>query len=214
MAERRDQEDTATPQESSILWITEVGDLVQFFEPEVNIAVVADVWRTSTATHTKLERLDFAQVLAPGQSIEKRVPRVSELPLLGEFIAYWADVLVELSGCIKVGVRVATLERAMCPRFHVDLVTARLVCTLVGGGTEFLAEGACERSHLGAPTSAGGDAPGLLRPEARVHAAPEGAMVCLKGELWPGNRGRGAVHRSPRACSSNPRLVLTLDALE
>ncbi|WP_280109885.1 DUF1826 domain-containing protein [Azospirillum sp. B506] len=39
-----------------------------------------------------------------------------------------------------------------------------------------------------------------------------GDVALLKGEGWPGNRGRGLVHRSPPAAPSGaPRLLLCLD---
>ncbi|MFT5608654.1 MAG: hypothetical protein ACI9PZ_002471, partial [Parvicella sp.] len=38
----------------------------------------------------------------------------------------------------QVGLRLTTLERAMCPRFHVDRVPGRLVTTYSGIATEWL----------------------------------------------------------------------------
>ncbi|MET0403973.1 MAG: DUF1826 domain-containing protein [Cystobacter sp.] len=53
----------------------------------------------------------------------------------------------------------------------------------------------------------------LLLPGGSVRAASTGDLVLLKGEAWPDNQGRGAVHRSPTASTDTPRLVLTLDPL-
>jgi len=37
------------------------------------------------------------------------------------------------------GTRITTLDRAMCPRFHVDRVPVRLIVTWGGPGTQWLA---------------------------------------------------------------------------
>jgi hypothetical protein len=121
----------------------------------------------------------------------------------------------ELTGATAVGVRLWTLESTMCPRFHVDRVTVRLVCTYVGAGTELVAHEDADRAWLGHAPQAGrdGDDPDarVVRSPECVVRAPRGALVLLKGEAWPENEGRGAVHRSPSTSSATPRLVLTID---
>jgi hypothetical protein len=49
--------------------------------------------------------------------------------------------------------------------------------------------------------------------EGGVLAAQAGDIVLLKGETWPDNAGRGAIHRSASASAQTPRLVMTLDPL-
>jgi len=51
-------------------------------------------------------------------------------------------------------------------------------------------------------------------PDAQaIRRASAGHVVLLKGELYPGNAGNGAVHRSPPIAEAGERrLVLTLDA--
>jgi hypothetical protein len=71
-----------------------------------------------------------------------------------------------------------------------------------------------DRRFLGHTAQGASDeSSGVLRPRALIHAAVSGDIVLLKGERWPGNRGRGAVHRSPLANTTRPRLVMTLDPL-
>ncbi|MEY4576416.1 MAG: hypothetical protein RL701_1119 [Pseudomonadota bacterium] len=135
------------------------------------------------------------------------------LPSLADDIYVWSEVLAELTGCELVGYRLACISTAMCPRFHVDKVLVRVVCTLSGCGTEFLASEDVDRSWLGVADAGPSDeASGLLRNGPRIRSADPGHVVFLKGEAWPDNHGNGAVHRSPDV-SEGSRLVLTLDAL-
>ena len=71
-----------------------------------------------------------------------------------------------------------------------------------------------DRSKLGhAAKGMRDEESGLLSSVQRILAADEGELVLLKGEAWPDNGGRGAVHRSPAVSDATPRLVLTLDPL-
>ncbi|GAB3467761.1 DUF1826 domain-containing protein [Azotobacter salinestris] len=123
-----------------------------------------------------------------------------------EFIA---DVawLVSAFACLvdarRVGLRLRSLETAMCPRFHVDRVPLRLVTTYYGAGSQWLLEGAMARARLGDASAEPGD---VLQIEA-------GAVALFKGEKWLGNEGAGIIHRSPRPESGKSRLLLTLDWL-
>jgi hypothetical protein len=128
--------------------------------------------------------------------------------------SFWAGVIVDLTDAELVGVRLARHDRAMCPRFHVDRVLVRMCIAYRGAGTEYLADAHADRRFLG--FAAGGrsnETSGLLHEGAEISRAPTGAVVLLKGEAWPGNAGKGAIHRSPAASADAPRLVLTLDAL-
>ncbi len=131
-------------------------------------------------------------------------------PRLVDDLHFWVEVLSELTGCERCGLRLTRLESAMCPRLHVDRVSVRLVTTFVGAATEYVDHHDVDRRWLG---HADDERRGLLRPAARVQRAAEGDVLLLKGEGWPDNVGRGAVHRSPRADPHTPRLLLTLDPL-
>ncbi len=156
----------------------------------------------------------WVTVSAGGQAAEGLQGVLQGFPLLAEDVERCVELLSDLTGCEQVGVRIARLQEAMCPRFHVDRVTLRAVCTYEGRGTEFAADDGVDRRRLG--HSAGGVADedsGLLRCADAVHVAPAGDLLFLKGEAWPGNVGCGAVHRSPGADAASPRLVMTLDPL-
>lgn len=127
--------------------------------------------------------------------------------LLRELVELYAV----LADAESVGLRLAVTRGRPCPRFHVDRVGLRLICTLRGPGTEWLDETDVDRRWLGAAGIAD-EASGLLRASAVVHRLGTGDVGIFKGESWPGNHGRGAVHRSP-APDGGWRLLVTLDSL-
>lgn len=105
-----------------------------------------------------------------------------------------------------VGLRLHLLRGTMCPRFHVDRVPVRLLCTYQGIGTEWLPEGKVTRAKSSAPL------PDQLVGAGDADRLATGAVGLLKGEAWECNEGRGLVHRSPEP-GDQPRLVLALDWL-
>ncbi|MDH4569730.1 DUF1826 domain-containing protein [Pseudomonas sp. BN414] len=122
-----------------------------------------------------------------------------------------ADVgwLVRAFACLvdarRIGLRLRRLDRAMCPRFHVDHVPLRLITTYAGAGSQWLREGEMPRSGLGNPAS---------EPEGVDNQQMGAGHVALfKGEKWLGNEGRGIIHRSPQLAPGESRLLLTLDWL-
>jgi hypothetical protein len=111
----------------------------------------------------------------------------------------------------RSGVRFRILDKAMCPRFHVDRVMVRLIVSYGGSGTEWLPEEAVDRSLLGMPLTDPNQDP-LARPEA-ICPVPSYAIALLKGSAWPGNEDRAIVHRSPHIHPPERRALLTLDML-
>ncbi|MBO9409293.1 DUF1826 domain-containing protein [Shimia sp. R9_1] len=80
-----------------------------------------------------------------------------------------------------------------CRRFHIDAVTARLVCTYRGTGTQY------------------GISPNGEEPN-RVFTVPTGAPIVLRGTLWPETPQSGLLHRSPPIeGTGETRSVLVLD---
>jgi hypothetical protein len=141
-------------------------------------------------------------------------PHLADFPHLAGDIGVWVEVFADLMECSVVAVRLARVEHAMCPRLHVDLVSLRLVSTYVGPGTQFVCSSDVDRRFLGhAANGERDERSGVLRSSALISAASAGDIVLLKGERWPGNEGRGAVHRSPEASAGRPRLVVTMDPL-
>ena len=167
---------------------------------------------------------------------------------------------------LRYDLRLATVRQTPCPRFHSDTVPVRLLCTLVGPGTEVVRDAAvnrvmfeaARRAQRQASESDDADAapevdgvnlaaldadeharqlvllpqvpygvtqvePRWARKEAKAsyihdpapHAPIErvraGEALFLKGNQWPGNDQRGAVHRSPRLVSGRYRLIFQVD---
>jgi len=79
-----------------------------------------------------------------------------------------------------------------CPLFHVDRVSFRMLCTLRGPGTEWLADGAVNRKRLGQD-----DNRKVTKQGALVYVVAPFQICVLKGEAHLGSCGAGAVHRSP-----------------
>lgn len=129
-----------------------------------------------------------------------------------EDIAALADLYTTLIGPDALGVRLQRLNAPMCPRFHVDRVGIRLLCTYTGPGTQWLDDPNAPRELLG-PGAAGRDdeASGLVRDPDMVREIAPMAIALLKGESYPSNTGYGVIHRSPHA--STPRLLFSLDGL-
>ena len=118
-------------------------------------------------------------------------------------VAWLISAFACLLGARRIGVRVRTLDKAMCPRFHVDHVPVRLITTYAGVGSQWLEEGMIDRQLLGNPQAEPGQYQQMLG----------GEVALLKGEKWQGNEGAGLIHRSPALAAGERRLILTLDWL-
>jgi hypothetical protein len=109
-----------------------------------------------------------------------------------------------LLGAKRIGLRLRMLDKAMCPRFHVDHVPVRLITTYAGVGSQWLKEGVMDRQQLGQANA---------EPQVQIEQLSSGDVALLKGEKWHGNEGFGLIHRSPQPPAGERRLILTLDWL-
>lgn len=127
----------------------------------------------------------------------------------GGFIAdlkWLVSAFACLLGARRIGLRLRVLDKAMCPRFHVDHVPVRLISTYAGVGSQWLQEGAMDRAQLGQESAGPQDA-------TQIEQLGSGEVALLKGEKWHGNEGFGLIHRSPQLAPGERRLILTLDWL-
>ncbi|MFP6847670.1 MAG: DUF1826 domain-containing protein [Pseudomonas sp.] len=137
------------------------------------------------------------------------VDSYSDLPGQTAFLqdlSWLVGAFVCLFDAKRIGLRLRILDKAMCPRFHVDHVPVRLITSYAGAGSEWLAEGVMARRRLGDPTAEPSDA-------AQIERAKAGHVLLAKGEKWIGNEGAGLIHRSPQPPAGERRLLLTLDWL-
>lgn len=135
---------------SSAIRVSEVVELIHIFEPEYNLCIlnrqISDDLRHFI--HQARNQVDFhlKQSFTLTDSVKESVFEVmpaSAMTLEGHQ-AFIEDIsaLIELYGLLvdtnRVGVRLLSLNKAMCPGFHVDRVSIRLICTYDGPGTEWL----------------------------------------------------------------------------
>lgn len=117
-----------------------------------------------------------------------------------------ATVFAVLGACEVVRVRLEVATSRTCPRWHVDDVGLRLLCTYWGPGTEWLAaDGGAEAAQkiLTMPSP----------PESSRLST--GSVAIFKGERYPANRGAGCIHRSPQAGpGAAARLTLSIEHRE
>jgi hypothetical protein len=119
-----------------------------------------------------------------------------------------ADLYFGVSQKRHVTLRLVTTDDDNCRRFHVDRTHLRLLCTYRGPGTEWLTNEQVDRlaQSTGAPNEA------IIRFGKLSQFEPFWAGI-LKGDVYPGNAGRGLVHRSPPiANSGQTRVLFCLDS--
>jgi len=184
--------------------------LADIYQPDIAIAI----WQrslNSTITHYAQHLMTVSpnwqtRFIQHPKKIANQLEH--ELPLSDSRQAFIEDVtqVADMFSCLfeldYMGLRMAVLSTAMCPKFHVDRIPCRLICTYAGATTQWHPSENVER--LGN----GGVSP---RPQATAKSLKLGDVALLKGEAWEGNEGRGLVHCSPPASNIAPRLVLTLD---
>lgn len=157
----------------------------------------------------------FSTSLAPKETydhLNDALGASAEAQLISSDVAEIVDMFCLLFDLDKVGLRLTALDRAMCPKFHVDRVPCRLVSTYYGIATEWLLHENVDRSKLGVGSQGKADyESGLYCKGSDINQLGCGDVALLKGEAWIGNEGGGLVHRSPNLDNQTKRLVLTLD---
>lgn len=200
----------------------DVADLAQIYQPGINLCLVerqVDNELSRFVEHVLrlpnpivfVESIDFASF-----DFFSLQPQAAHLPGYREFcndVAALTALYCDLFELNRVGLRLNTLDHAMCPKFHVDSVTCRLVCTYGGIGTEWLEDAYADRRKLGSGSGGLSDElSGLILDTNAIHKMPPYAIGLLKGGLWEGNEQHGVIHRSPKLTLNSPRrLLLTLD---
>ncbi len=118
-----------------------------------------------------------------------------------------ADLYFKVSQGYDVTLRLETLDDTRCPRFHVDRTHLRLLCTYHGPGTEWLTDAQVDREAQ----NTGASNEDIIRfgEPSRFETFWVGI---LKGASYPGNAGRGLMHRSPPTTGfGQTRVLFCLD---
>ena len=125
-----------------------------------------------------------------------------------------SDMLTCLFNCNSVGLRLAPLSSAMCPRFHTDNIPVRLVCTYLGPGTEWLPVEAL-LSHK--PQNHSGEfekiSSGKYYHRRFIRQMDSFDVGLLKGSAWEQHEHIAAIHRSCKIEKNQKRILLTLDPM-
>lgn len=187
------------------LRVTEVADLAEIYKPDMQVCSwqrsidpLITTYLSDLSYHGKQQLIE---TLEPNtHATLDALPAGAGREQLIADLALLTDIFCDLLGCPAVGLRGARIDHAMCPKWHIDRVPIRLLCTYDGPGTEWLDNQSVARSSL--PTLADG----------ACQRATLGEVVLLKGALWQDNKGRGAIHRSP-AIEAGRRTVVSLDPL-
>jgi len=99
----------------------------------------------------------------------------------------------------RLRLRLDVVTGDACRKFHIDALTARLICTYRGSGTQ-----------LGTSP----DIDSRAAPTTFV-TVPSATPVILRGTLWPETPASGLLHRSPPIeGTGETRLLLVLDPVE
>ena len=198
----------------------ELSGLAGIYQDDVNLMV----WQRDLDSETEQSvsavlqtgrPISLNQIVTPenvSQSLERGLPQVEGRDALIRDIALLVDAYCCLFDLETAGLRLTQVDRAMCPRFHVDQVPCRLITTFAGPATQWLEENSLNRSKLGRGSNGQPDSSsGLIQANANIQQITVGDVALLKGERWEGNEGRGIVHRSPGVEQGQQRLLLTLD---
>lgn len=120
-------------------------------------------------------------------------PDCPERDMLIDDISALSQLFSELMRARFLRVCLDVVTTNACRKFHVDAITAQLVCTYRGTGTQY---------------GTGQDS----RDPKRIVTVPTGAPILLRGNRWPEQPASGLLHRSPPIeGSGETRLLLALD---
>lgn len=121
------------------------------------------------------------------------VPTCSERDFWINDASALATIFAQIMQTRYLRLRLDVVRDNACRKFHVDALTARLLCTYRGTGTQY----------------------GIAGSEAEpreIHTAQTGEPIVLRGKRWPTVPDSRLVHRSPPIeGSGETRLVLVLD---
>lgn len=184
-----------------------LGEISRSSGAAVTLAVRDQPLEQLTWTSEHLEELDdisedFSISAIPGDltsCLRGAGYREPDTTVLSTDIAELATEFARIMDVDRVAIRLSIIDTDACRRFHADYVTARLICTYVGPGTQWL-------DDADAAAWAGGADPDTLT----IHQLDSGDVAIFRGRLWAPDAA--AIHRSPPIAGTGvQRLVLVID---
>jgi Protein of unknown function (DUF1826) len=200
---------------ASTIWVDGVLDVAAIAGAHVSVAVFRRRGHDALATYAQrlardvpvqmMAEVSFGEPngLAAVDALARVLPADDARDALIEDIAFWVEMMTELTGAPHAVVRVLRPASPVFPGFYVDPGTLRLVCTYAGATSEWLDRRDVDWSFLG---DCGFVSPGAIRRGAFVERCEPLDVVFFKGRNWPGT---GAVHRAPP--TTEPRLLLSIE---
>lgn len=140
---------------------------------------------TLTQLPTVLKQACIDAGTPPGRNRETLIADITDL----------ARRATEVTKSQMVDLRLTVSSGQPCPKWHLDAVTARLICTFRGAGTQF------------------GTAGVEIAP-ADIRQMQTGDVGMFRGSLWPGDEISGILHRSPPAENAQERFLVVIDPLD
>ncbi|MDP2561360.1 DUF1826 domain-containing protein [Psychrobium sp. 1_MG-2023] len=194
--------------------------LTEIYQEETNIAI----WQRTFSSELTVAVDEFIRSTTRKKTVLAVTPEntrdelckafgaTEAVEALSEDVALLVEMFCALFGLKRAGLRLTELDRAMCPRFHVDRIPCRLITTYSGVGTQWLEHHEVDRTKLGTGNAGMSDeTSGLFSDESKVMQLNHGDVALMKGELWDDHEGAGLVHRSPTLINGERRLIVTLD---
>ncbi|MCR1816021.1 DUF1826 domain-containing protein [Aliarcobacter butzleri] len=188
--------------------------LSDIYKEEINIAIWQRQKQFSVKEFLALNPTFKKEMILTPQDAFSRVSESfnNNMSEVSEDIALLVDMFCYLFELKQVGMRLKVLDKAMCPKFHVDKVPCRLVTTYQGTATEWLPHELVDQTKLGWGCNGLADCEsGLYKSESDIQQLNCGDVALIKGTLWEDNENAGLVHRSPELITNEKRLILTLD---
>ncbi len=201
-------------------------DLERIRRPDVTSVLIRQVWNRefeSVAEEIRgcMFKPEFVTV-SHGDSTEIVMAEFDsqwdlKSPLAYAFYRKFADVLSAFQKIARtgdLGIRIDRVNSNHCSNFHVDFVPLRLIMTLSGPGTEWLANEDVDREALRDRRF-----DQIRKPEASIQRTETGDVLLMKGAGFMRSSGerdlaRAFVHRSPpKDLFVKDRLVLRIDEI-
>jgi len=188
-----------------------VADTPEALSDFLNPGCAAALWRRQTPPDVQSwlndldpEDLPKGRVILPLDKVAETIGHLCDMSGLAACperdwleadIALLADVFSDLVSARYLRLRLDVVTTNACRKFHIDAITARLVCTYRGTGTQY-------------GISRDGAEPQL------VFTVQTGSPILLRGTRWLETPRSGLLHRSPPIeGTGETRLLLVLDPI-